>query len=167
MAGRGAGAGAHGDKDEYVFKLVLIGNAGVGKTCLLTRFAVRPSLSPGHPCPPERCTLCATRDHAARTVTPAPLCHICFSVGLTAYSLYVAFMSAPCNRTRTSSPQLPVWEWTSYVSAALHNYTTPFSPPFPNTSPWVAFTPRCFWTHPRPQHPYSRVALVCVCTLLC
>lgn len=33
---------------DYLFKLVLVGDSGVGKSCLLTRFAVRERLrSPG------------------------------------------------------------------------------------------------------------------------
>jgi putative ribosome biogenesis GTPase RsgA len=36
------GGGAAKNKDyDYLFKLVLIGDSGVGKSCLLLRFAVR------------------------------------------------------------------------------------------------------------------------------
>jgi hypothetical protein len=46
------GGGAAKNKDyDYLFKLVLIGDSGVGKSCLLLRFAVRSYLffcSPPH-----------------------------------------------------------------------------------------------------------------------
>lgn len=41
MATKKAGGGAAKIKDyDYLFKLVLIGDSGVGKSCLLLRFAV-------------------------------------------------------------------------------------------------------------------------------
>lgn len=59
---------------DYLFKLLLIGDSGVGKSCLLLRFAVSSSVSPSKTC----CSITVSSKSAAGLTLSCSPHFICF-----------------------------------------------------------------------------------------